>query len=211
MNQTIWKDINIEKFKNYEASNEGKIRNKITKKEVGYKHNNTGYRRVTINAKPERVHRLVAIAFKPIPLEEFAKLHVHHVDGNKLNNRPENLKYLTEKEHALEEIRLGTTAIGKTGKYSLSFKGTIGRFNESGYLLDVYYGGFDLKRENYLHQSVYNVINGIGKKYRGFFWKRFPKDHQPQIGVKYDMQDPMFKTETQKKKKIKFNQLCFAF
>jgi hypothetical protein len=211
MNQTIWKDINIEEFKNYEASNEGKIRNKTTKREVGFKHKETGYRRVTINARPHRLHRLIAIAFKPIPLEEFAKLHVHHVDGNKLNNRPENLKYLTEREHALEAIRLGTTAIGKTGKYSLSFKGTIGRFNESGYLLDVYYGGFDLKRENYNPRNIYYVISGGNKTHRGFFWKRFPKDHQPQIGVKYDLQDPMFKTETQKKKKIKFNQLCFAF
>lgn len=210
MHQIIWKDINIEEFKNYEASNEGKIRNKITKREVGYI-DNRGYRMVHANSKKKSIHRLVTIAFKPIPLEEFAKLHVHHVDGNKLNNRPENLKYLTDREHALEEMRLGTFVIGKTGKDHPRFKGTIGRFDKSGYLLDVYYGKLDLRRENYNFRSVYGVICGRRHTHRGFYWKRFPKDHQPQIGVKYDLQDPMFKTEIQKKKKINFNQLCFAF
>jgi hypothetical protein len=152
---------------------------------------------------------LVAITFKPIPLEEFNKLHVHHIDGNRINNKPENLKYLTQREHILEEIRLGNNITGFRGKDSLSFKGAIGKFDKEGYLLDIYYGKRELQRDGYKVHFIYSVINRRKgyKTHRGFYWRRFPKDSYPQISVKYDLEDSMFDSEIYKKSKVEYVQL----
>jgi hypothetical protein len=61
---------------------------------------NDGYYYVQLFGKSKRVNRLVAEAFIPKPTdkgEEF--LEVHHKDNNKLNNRANNLEWVTHKEN----------------------------------------------------------------------------------------------------------------
>ena len=59
---------------------------------------------LTIVGKPHgrtfRVNRLVAQAFKPNPL---SKPEVNHIDGNKLNNREDNLEWVTTHENAVHK------------------------------------------------------------------------------------------------------------
>lgn len=115
----IWKTI--DRFPNYEVSNEGTVRRKtggrgaVAGKELKW-HTNTssGYPdvRFTVDRKQTAipVHRLVANAFlgdRPDGLQ------IRHLDGNKLNNHVDNLCYGTAKENAQDRVLHGN-----------SFKGT---------------------------------------------------------------------------------------
>ena len=55
------------------------------------------YRKINVNGKNVRLHRLIAIAFIPNPE---AKLRVDHIDNNKINNCVENLRWATDHENA---------------------------------------------------------------------------------------------------------------
>lgn len=96
----------------------GKIlRPKITEK---------GYEQVNIDRKLRRVHRLVAEAFIPNP---DGKPEVNHDDGNKRNNRRQNLIWATSAEnHTHRYAVLGHTpaASGRTGAMCPNSKPVIG-------------------------------------------------------------------------------------
>lgn len=55
-----------------------------------------GYMAVVILGKNRSIHRLVAFAFVPNPLN---LNEVHHIDNNKKNNKVENLKWVTRAEN----------------------------------------------------------------------------------------------------------------
>ena len=61
------------------------------------------------------VHRLVAIAFlgDPLPSQQ-----VNHIDGNKLNNRLENLEWTTAEENQSHAVRTGLRLSGELHVYA---------------------------------------------------------------------------------------------
>jgi len=56
-----------------------------------------GYKVVGVLSVTRTVHRLVAEAWVPNP---GGRPNVHHIDGDKCNNRANNLQWVTQKEHA---------------------------------------------------------------------------------------------------------------
>ncbi len=82
-----------------------------------------GYYRVTLtknqHSTAKNVHRIICTAFHG---EQRNRQHqVRHLDGNKANNRPENLKWGTAKENADDRERHGRTARGEShGKSHLT-------------------------------------------------------------------------------------------
>lgn len=72
-------------------------------KRVGYI-NSHGYRAVTIGGKEFLKHRLVAE--KSLGRKILSSEDVHHINGNKLDNRPENLEVITKREHTIEHFPL---------------------------------------------------------------------------------------------------------
>ena len=67
-----------------------------TLKKFTARDNGRGYLRAMIHKKLRCIHRLVALTFLgPVP----DGLEVNHKDGNKLNNCPENLEYVTRSQN----------------------------------------------------------------------------------------------------------------
>lgn len=111
----IWKDI--KENENYQISNKGRIRSKdrVTIRKDGKKlttkgrilrtaKDTKGYIRVQISNGTIKIHREVAKAFIPNPLnlEE-----VNHIDGNKSNNNVDNLEWCTHKQNINHAINNG--------------------------------------------------------------------------------------------------------
>lgn len=93
--------------KGYEASDHGRIRNKATGHVKKPGKLPRGYLNMAMGHDRRRyVHHLVAESFlgpRPRGLE------INHIDGNKENNRPENLEYVTHSQNQRHAYRvLGT-------------------------------------------------------------------------------------------------------
>ena len=123
----------------YEVDENGIIYNTITKKELTGSIYNTGYKmvRLTIDGKSKgfAVHRLTAQTF----LENPNNLPiVNHKDGNKLNNKVENLEWVTQLEnrkHAITEIKV-SLACGERHKVDINEDNVFWkRYKDSNYLI----------------------------------------------------------------------------
>ncbi len=130
--QEIWKDIpNYDGI--YQASNLGRIRNAKTlsiRKPINYGPYYTLQLSINGNRKLFLVHKLIAATFIPNPLN---KREINHIDGNKHNNRVDNLEWVTRKENAMHSAKTGlqtkeqfkkanSCAIAKTQKPLLQIK-----------------------------------------------------------------------------------------
>lgn len=111
----------------YEISNTGEVKSLKRKRRNGsgfyyqkekilkQTFTTTGYKKVELSKEGKRkslkVHRLVAIAFIPNPLN---KEEVNHIDGNKINNNVDNLEWVTSSENSIHAIETGL----KKSKYN---------------------------------------------------------------------------------------------
>jgi hypothetical protein len=90
----------IDDYDNYSVSSFGRVRNDTTGKVLKARIGTQGYYNVGLckngKAKTLNVHRMIAIAFIPNPLN---KRCVDHKDNNPKNNNLTNLSYVTIKEN----------------------------------------------------------------------------------------------------------------
>ena len=95
-----WKQV--EAFPNYIISNTGVLKNTKTNKVIKPHLSNTGYYVCSMsnNGKisSSNIHTLVAKAFVDNP-NPTLYTEVHHIDGDKLNNNADNLKWVTRQEN----------------------------------------------------------------------------------------------------------------
>lgn len=101
----------------YEVSNYGNVRRiwRYGREWIGAckpKHTKDGYLETTLVKNNEykyiRTHRLVAFAFCDNPQN---KTEVNHIDGNKLNNRADNLEWVTSSENQKHAYKVGLQSV----------------------------------------------------------------------------------------------------
>ena len=135
---TIW--IEIPGIPTHEISNRGEVRSKdresvvdtkrrkykrhlkghLLRRVVTTRNGHDSYVTVSINNKNYFVHRLVAKAFLETSYFPFA--HVNHKNGNKKDNRVENLEWVTPSENELHSYRVLGKQAWNTG---IAFKNSI--------------------------------------------------------------------------------------
>ena len=162
----MWKPI--ENYNSlYEVNEKGEVRSlyhwnghKYEKRKKPYilKQSNTttGYKKVELvkdgKRKSLKVHRLVAIAFIPNPMN---KPYINHIDGNPINNCVENLEWCTQHENVVHAYKIGLRKISHITKEELNK--IINIFNE-GILFQ-----FDKeKRDNLLSDLIVRIKNDNG-------------------------------------------------
>ena len=159
----------------YQVSNLGRVKrikmargaglNKILKPYLGNNHYFSV--RLCKDGKPcnMRIHRLVAQAFIPNPEN---KAEIDHIDGNKLNNRVENLKWCSHCENVNNPItRHKVGHLGKTGRVSHKSKPII-----CIELNRLYWGSYEAARETRICQpTISGAVSGRYKMAGGFHWR----------------------------------------
>ena len=175
----------------YEISNNGVVRNKITKQIYKIHLNRNGYKTIGLNWKGKTVsisiHRLEYLSFHPdTPLSQ----DVHHIDHNILNNKLSNLAAIDKRAHTSMHAKLryyaGTLNLiqpppkGITNSLCKGF--VVAICPNSNVIKHIMAGNYEMKKSGFDHRGISKVINGLRKRYRGFYFKRIPHTLTPKIG-----------------------------
>lgn len=165
----------IQGFPNYGINENGFIKNFKTDKILKPMNHSAGYLAICLyeNKKPKRflIHRLVANAFLPNPEN---KKEVNHINGNKKDNRLENLEWCTSSENRLHSYKHGLQPINK---------GMLGRKLSEETILKMK----SVKRvvKDYAREAAYNVTRKkVKNKLTGEIFKSM-KDAAKNSGLSY--------------------------
>lgn len=162
-----WRSING--FDHYIVSNMGNVKNVITGNIIGKKTSNKyQYKRIKLSQDGKKlfidVHRLVAETFIPNP----EKLEVvNHINGDKSDNRVENLEWCTRSYNQLHAYKTGLQKV-RTGEQVGSSKLT----KENVQYIKSHYKKYDKEFNAYALARKFGVTNStIFKCLKGENWK----------------------------------------
>lgn len=182
----IWKDIpNYEGY--YQVSSLGRVKSlkrevikgrgngiHIVEEKILAQHlsKDRGYSCVQLqknkDIKFKGVHQLVGLAFIPNPLK---KRTVNHIDGDKTNNRLDNLEWHTYREQILH--RINVLGIHQPMGAECKFSKPLYQYDADFNLVKTWGSLADAERSGYSKSNIY--YSWKGKKMRlGYYWSRTP-------------------------------------
>lgn len=181
--EEIWKDI--EGFEGlYQVSNLGRIKSfhkRIEGKIIKLAPDKDGYCLVGLHKNKRtcrrRVHRLVAQTF--IPNHQNLP-QVNHIDGNKQNNRVDNLEWCTNQENIIHSFKVlkripvypNLKENSKWQKYIETVKKRVIKFDINMNKIQEYDSLMDAERENNInHLHISKCCRGIYKTAGGYIWR----------------------------------------
>lgn len=166
----IWKDVQGYEGQ-YQVSNLGRVKSikrklangrTVTEKILNSsskKKTQDGYLMVALAGKTFRVNRLVATAFIPNPDN---KTVVNHIDGNKENNKADNLEWATISENMLHAYRCGLkkAMIGEENPNSKLTRDQVKAIRNEYVPYSQQYGSNALaKKYNVSNVTITNIVN----------------------------------------------------
>lgn len=154
----------VDNHPTYLVSNDGKIYNTIRQSFLTprKRQGNIGYCSVSLNNKHYSIHKLVAIHF--IPNDDEQKTMINHIDGDRFNNRVENLEWVTQSENMRHAFDTNLRADNKS----------VAQYTLDNVLVATHNSCNDASRTLKLDKDVGSQIGRSCKKsglYRGFIWK----------------------------------------
>ena len=175
-----WEDIeNYEGI--YQVSNYGRVKSLsrkisngtgfyISKEKILSGHiNSKGYIQVELKGKPVLVHRLVAKVFIP---NIDNKPQVNHIDGDKINNRVENLEWCTNSENQIHAYKNGLNI--HSGKSGRPKKKVCQIDLKTGKIINIFNSIAEARRSlGVSKDNISQVCNGKRHKCLGYGWKYF--------------------------------------
>lgn len=176
----------------YNITKDGRIFNNFTGREYHPSTNAKGYKIIRLpypdsqnndGRRPFKVHRLVALVY----LESYSEdLQVNHKNGNKSDNRVENLEMVTNRENVIHAWRCLDSSkrkkiIGKQIKQRTDYKKLaeyaalrnrkkIAKLDNDGNIVQIYGSLTDAANENRVSLCALSYAAIHGGKRVGFYW-----------------------------------------
>lgn len=172
--QEQWKKIVINgKETYYSVSNFGNIRNDKKNRLLQGNISNNGYRMVHLHSggidKVCSIHRLVMKAFEPV--EDMDTLQINHIDGNKQNNKIENLEWSTALENMRHSFEMGLQKNPHERCYVYDLEGN--------YLRDYYNASEAAKDLSFSITTIRKCMKEELRKCGDYQFKKYKKDKIP--------------------------------
>lgn len=140
------------------------------------------YPTVTIDAVNYRVHKLVALAFSDIVQGEPGEgKEIDHINGNKEDNRPENLRWVSHYENMNNPVTKNKSGRHSQKKpFSVQSKKTLGKYvyqyTKDGKLVGIYKNAYVAEDYTGVAENAINMVaNGTPGRHSagGFVWRYF--------------------------------------
>jgi len=165
----------------YEVSNKGKVRNKQTLLILKTYTINSGYKAIKLNkngkSKGFTIHRLVATAFIDNPLKLKT---VNHKDGNKLNNRVDNLEWMSLSDNIKHAVDTGLSNTEKAREVLNEVASKrIYQKDKEGNIIAEWDSATQASKDSngyYSVNHISSVLHGRREHHRGYTWEFIDRD-----------------------------------
>lgn len=158
--------VKIAGHPNYSVSNDGNVRNDRTGRILTPVKTKNGYLRVGLDKKMCRIHRLVAENFleNPNGLQQ-----INHIDGNKENNKAENLEWCTASQNIIHAQKIGLKKINYEG---IKNPKSVIQMSLDGNVIGNFESTMDVQRElGFDASNISKACRNVQKSSYGYKWQ----------------------------------------